>query len=150
MILTGHRDTHFRFLEKLQAGETVLLQARTGVWHRFNPHYSRGFVTKPPRRQARRARGAAREGGILETVCWPTKRRARPPSGLSQRRIGGCSRSIRELCGYKVRDRQIVDSRTTTISTQEDKMRLILVTCYPFHAIVPGGPLRYMIIAETV
>jgi hypothetical protein len=29
-------------------------------------------------------------------------------------------------------------------------MRLILVTCYPFHAIVPGGPLRYMIIAETV
>ena len=48
-----------------------------------------------------------------------------------------------ELCGYKVRDRQIVDSRTTTISTQEDKMRLILVTCYPFHAIVPGGPLRY-------
>jgi sortase A len=49
-----------------------------------------------------------------------------------------------------VRDRQIVDSRTTTISTQEDKMRLILVTCYPFHAIVPGGPLRYMIIAETV
>ena len=69
MILTGHRDTHFGFLEKLQAGETVLLQARTGVWHRFNPHYSRGFVTKPPRRQARRARGAAREGGILETVC---------------------------------------------------------------------------------
>ena len=52
--------------------------------------------------------------------------------------------------GIKVRDRQIVDSRTTTISTQEDKMRLILVTCYPFHAIVPGGPLRYMIIAETV
>jgi sortase A len=85
MILTGHRDTHFRFLEKLQARESILLQARTGVWHRFT-----------------------------------------------------------------VRDRQIVDSRTTTISTQEDKMRLILVTCYPFHAIVPGGPLRYMIIAETV
>ena len=27
-----------------------------------NPHYSRGFVTKPLRRQARRARGAARRG----------------------------------------------------------------------------------------
>ena len=35
MILTGHRDTHFQFLEKLHAGETVLLQTRTGLWHRF-------------------------------------------------------------------------------------------------------------------
>jgi len=34
-ILTGHRDTHFRFLETLRAGETLLLQARTGLWHRF-------------------------------------------------------------------------------------------------------------------
>ena len=29
------------------------------------PHYSREFVTKPLRREARRARGAARERGIL-------------------------------------------------------------------------------------
>jgi sortase A len=85
IILTGHRDTHFRFLEKLHAGETILLQTRTGRWHRF-----------------------------------------------------------------VVRDRQIVDSRTTTISTQEDKRQLILVTCYPFTAIVPGGPLRYMVNAEIV
>lgn len=85
IILTGHRDTHFRFLEKLQAGEIILVQARTGVWHRF-----------------------------------------------------------------VVRDRQIVDSRTATISTQEDKRQLILVTCYPFTAIVPGGPLRYMVNAEIV
>jgi sortase A len=35
IILIGHRDTHFRFLEKLRAGETILLQARTGTWHRF-------------------------------------------------------------------------------------------------------------------
>jgi sortase A len=35
MILTGHRDTHFRFLETLQAGETLHLQARTGRWRRF-------------------------------------------------------------------------------------------------------------------
>src|SRR5881396_2866174 len=61
-----------------------------------SPHYSREFVTKPPRRQARRARGAVKEEGILEAVCRPTERRARPPSGLSQRRIGGCSRSLRE------------------------------------------------------
>ena len=35
MILTGHRDTHFQFLETLHAGDTLLLQARTGRWHRF-------------------------------------------------------------------------------------------------------------------
>jgi LPXTG-site transpeptidase (sortase) family protein len=52
---------------------------------------------------------------------------------------------------FTVQDRQIVDSRTATISTQEDKRQLIFVTCYPSHAIVPGGPLRYyMVIAETV
>ena len=31
--------------------------------------YSREFVTKPQRRHARRVRGAAKEGSILETVC---------------------------------------------------------------------------------
>ena len=85
IILTGHRDTHFRFLETLQAGETILLQTPTGVWHRF-----------------------------------------------------------------MVRDRRIVDSRTVGISTHEDKRHLILVTCYPFAAIVPRGPLRYVVIAETI
>jgi sortase A len=35
MILTGHRDTHFQFLEALHAGATLLLQTRTGLWHRF-------------------------------------------------------------------------------------------------------------------
>lgn len=35
MILTGHRDTHFQFLERLHRGETLLLQTRTGRWHRF-------------------------------------------------------------------------------------------------------------------
>ena len=85
IILTGHRDTHFRFLEQLQAGETVLLQTRTGAWNHFT-----------------------------------------------------------------VRDRRIVDSRTATILTQEDKKQLILVTCYPFDAVGPGGPLRYRVSAETV
>ena len=58
MILTGHRDTHFRFLEKVQAGRP------------HDPH--------------------------------------------------------------------------------EDMTPLILVTCYLFDPIVPGGPLRYMVTAEIV
>ena len=35
MILTGHRDTHFQFLERLHGGETLLVQTRSGRWHRF-------------------------------------------------------------------------------------------------------------------
>jgi hypothetical protein len=34
-----------------------------------SPHYSLRFVAKSRSRQARQAHGAAREGGILETVC---------------------------------------------------------------------------------
>ena len=45
------------------AATLILWTAKAG------PHYSREFVTRPLRRQARRARGAVREGGILETVC---------------------------------------------------------------------------------
>jgi sortase A len=35
IILTGHRDTHFQFLEQTRAGETILLQTRTGTWRRY-------------------------------------------------------------------------------------------------------------------
>ena len=35
MILTGHRDTHFQFLERLHGRETLLVQTQTGRWQRF-------------------------------------------------------------------------------------------------------------------
>ena len=35
IILTGHRDTHFRFLERLRLGDEMVLQSRTGQWIRF-------------------------------------------------------------------------------------------------------------------
>jgi len=84
IILTGHRDTHFRFLEKLQPGETIAIQTRTGTWRHFT-----------------------------------------------------------------VRDRLVVDFRSASIATDQDESTLALVTCYPFDAIMPGGPLRYVVIATT-
>lgn len=83
IILTGHRDTHFRFLEHLRSGESVMVQARTGTWHRFT-----------------------------------------------------------------VRDHRIVDARTASIRPDEDGTRLVLVTCYPFDAIKPNTPFRYIVTAE--
>lgn len=83
IILTGHRDTHFRFLHRLEHGEVISLQDQRGQWIRFT-----------------------------------------------------------------VQDHQIVDSRTASIHTDGAKTQLVLVTCYPFDAIVPGGPMRYVVVAE--
>lgn len=83
IILTGHRDTHFGFLKRLQDGDEIELETAEG-------------------------------------------RRRR----------------------YRVRDLRIADSRTDSIGTQEDQTQLVLVTCYPFDAIAPGGPLRYVVTAR--
>ncbi len=51
---------------------------------------------------------------------------------------------------YRVSHIDIADIRTDKINTSEDKARLLLITCFPFDAILPGGPLRYVIEAELV
>lgn len=45
---------------------------------------------------------------------------------------------------------EVVDSRRTRIALDDDTPRLILATCYPFNAVDPGGPLRFVVIAELV
>lgn len=49
---------------------------------------------------------------------------------------------------YRVSDLQVVDSRTFTLPDGADENTLLLVTCYPFDAITPGGPLRYLVYAN--
>jgi sortase A len=44
---------------------------------------------------------------------------------------------------------QVVDSRRARIALSADRPRLTLVTCYPFDAVVPGGPLRWVVSAEA-
>jgi sortase A len=43
----------------------------------------------------------------------------------------------------------VVDSRTAVIRSEARVTGLILVTCYPFDAVVPGGPLRYVVTAAA-
>jgi sortase A len=43
----------------------------------------------------------------------------------------------------------VVDSRTAVIRNEDRAAGLILMTCYPFHAVVPGGPLRYVVTAHA-
>jgi len=81
VVISGHRDTHFRFLGDLSPGETVELETAGG-------------------------------------------RRA-----------------------YRVDGARVVDSREGGIRIDGQGGRLFLVTCYPFGALRPGGPLRYVVTA---
>ena len=49
---------------------------------------------------------------------------------------------------YVVREATVMDSRTGAIAS-DDRPRLALITCYPFDAITPGGPWRFVVMAET-
>lgn len=54
---------------------------------------------------------------------------------------------------YRVSDISIVDTGTHMIDMSArdlDQAQLMLVTCYPFDAIQPGGPMRYVVTAELI
>src|SRR5262245_62134679 len=51
---------------------------------------------------------------------------------------------------YVVEVTGIVEADNARIRLDEDQHRLVLVTCYPFDAIVPGEPLRYVVTALEV
>ena len=85
IVLSGHRDTHFQFLQYLQKDDLVAVE-------------------------------------------WPTGNRT----------------------SYFVQELMVVDSRHTRLANHADADALILTTCYPFDAIVPGGPLRYLVRAEKM
>lgn len=86
-ILSGHRDTHFAFLERLMPGDLVELE------------------------DANRA-----------------------------------------VATYRVVETKIIDLQRTrnTVRVAGDGARLVLLTCYPFGSMQPGGPLRYLVFATKV
>jgi len=83
-IVTAHRDTHFRFLERVRRGDEIVVEVP-----------------------------------------------GRPRSRL------------------RVREMTVVDSRTAVIRSEDQSASLVLMTCYPFGAVMPGGPLRYAVTATA-
>jgi len=49
---------------------------------------------------------------------------------------------------YEVIGLNVVDSRKGSLLLDTDDAVLTLVTCYPFDAVDPGGPLRYVVTAR--
>jgi sortase A len=50
---------------------------------------------------------------------------------------------------YRVRDIAIADQRDLRLPRLPSEPTLTLVTCYPFDAVNPGGPLRYVVVASA-
>ena len=51
---------------------------------------------------------------------------------------------------YVVEETGIIHADNASIRLDDKQNRLVLVTCYPFGAIAPGGPLRYVVTAVEV
>lgn len=78
-VISGHRDTHFRWLRELRRGDTLALDTRAG------------------RRD------------------------------------------------YTVVGLEVADARVQRIAADPGEDKLLLVTCWPFDAVAPRGPLRYVV-----
>jgi sortase A len=63
---------------------------------------------------------------------------------LTIERIGGRRHT------YKIVGIDVVDSRRGSLLLDTDAAVLSLVTCYPFGAADPGGPLRYVVTAKKI
>ncbi len=50
---------------------------------------------------------------------------------------------------YEVIASDVIDSRKARLHQDRDTTAITLVTCFPFDAITPGGPLRYLVFAEA-
>ena len=55
-----------------------------------------------------------------------------------------------EDLAYRVAGTAVVDHRDVTFRIDPARSSLALVTCWPFDAITPGGPLRYVVQADAV
>lgn len=117
-----------------EAGSVIVLKDAHGESLAFGPGWvaGDGGVTEPVIIAGHRDTHFARLAGI------------KPGSRLSMEHRSG------ETVRYRVTRSRVVDSRREMIDlTRLAPGSLMLVTCYPFEAVDPGGPLRYVIEAEA-
>ena len=116
--------------------DRIVLAGATGRTLAFGPGHVDG--TPPPG-----TKGTAVIGGHRDTN-FRFLADLRPGDLLSLETPDGATHS------YRMASARIVDHRNANIPLGGDQSRLALVTCYPFDALTPGGPLRYVVKAERV
>lgn len=50
---------------------------------------------------------------------------------------------------FQISRQQVINSQQHPLHIPRDDQQLILITCYPFGALTPGGPLRYVVTATS-
>jgi sortase A len=55
-----------------------------------------------------------------------------------------------ERMRYRVREMLVVDKHDLEVAQPGDHAQLTLVTCYPFDALQPGTPFRYVVVADRM
>ncbi len=55
-----------------------------------------------------------------------------------------------EMTIYEIKKIMIVHENDSSPLQQSDAKTLTLITCYPFKAMITGGPLRYVIVAKAI
>jgi sortase A len=51
---------------------------------------------------------------------------------------------------YRVQATRVVNKSDMSVLRQDSRTRLTLITCYPFDAVRPGTPLRWVVVAQKV
>jgi sortase A len=129
-------DTHpvARLVAPRQRVELIVLAGASGRTLAFGPGHLSG--TPLPGRK-----GNAVVSGHRDTH-FAFLRDLEQGDGLVVERRDG--RTLR----YVVIGARVVDRRDTDVTADRGDTRLTLVTCYPFDAVRPGGPLRYVVAAR--
>jgi sortase A len=115
--------------------DLIVLAGASGQALAFGPGHVGG--TAPPGRP-----GLSMIGGHRDTHL-KALARLKPGNRVEIQRPDGATRI------YRVDAATIADSREPW-TAPEDTDRLVLVTCYPFDALIPGGPLRYLVHAAPL
>jgi sortase A len=117
-----------------QGTSLIVLSGASGRTLAFGPGHTRGSA--PPG-----AAGTAIVSGHRDTHFSVLRDLRRGDEVRVERPDGGVVR-------YQIDDLLVADSRTAKLSAPASGRALLLVTCWPFDALTPGGPLRYVVTAR--
>ena len=118
-----------------QGTSLIVLSGASGRTLAFGPGHTPGSA--PPG-----GAGTAIVSGHRDTHFSVLRDVRRGDEVLVERPDGGVVR-------YWIDDLLVADSRTAGLRAPGNGRALLLVTCWPFRALTPGGPLRYVVTARA-
>lgn len=127
-------DTHAVAKLDLNGESVIVLAGASGRTMAFGPGHVDG--TAPPGERGNCVVTAHRD------THFAALRHAAPGDRVTLETTDG--RALR----YEVAETKIVGSNETSVMQDDGTDKLTLITCYPFDAVIPGGPLRYVVVAR--